>query len=52
MLETAKKLGEEFCEFVNQSYSPFHVVDLCRKALSSSGFIPLSENSNWELKKG
>lgn len=52
MLETAKKLGEEFCEFVNQSYSPFHVVELCRKALCDSGFTPLQENSNWELKRG
>lgn len=51
-MKKSKKLADFFLEFVNSSPSPFHVVDWCRKYLSSKGFTELSDVTNWEIKKG
>jgi aspartyl aminopeptidase len=43
LLDLSKKFGNEILEGLNQSVTPFHAVDYCRKKLLSNGFIELNE---------
>lgn len=45
-------LANELIDFINKSPSVFHVVDNVRTMLKEAGFIELSENERWAIKKG
>jgi len=47
----AKKLAQDFIEFVNKGIEPFHVVDACKKKLEKNGFTEIKESDNWSLNK-
>lgn len=49
--KTAKN-AEHFIKFVNDSPSPFHVVDECKKLLNAKGFQELFEKNVWKIEPG
>ncbi|XP_074617587.1 aspartyl aminopeptidase-like isoform X1 [Acropora palmata] len=48
--EEVKSAARKFIDFVNNSPSPYHVVDECRKVLVSAGFRELKEKDHWDIK--
>lgn len=46
--QTTKKL----CDFITASPSCYHVIENVRQMLENAGFLPLSENSSFELVPG
>lgn len=47
MSASAFQQAQGFLDFVNQSPTPYHVVNTVKKTLKSNGFEELSERSNW-----
>ncbi|KAG0689517.1 hypothetical protein C6P40_004895 [Pichia californica] len=47
MSNSALQQAQGFIDFVNQSPTPYHVVNTAKKLLKSNGFQELSERSNW-----
>lgn len=54
MSSTTLQYAQGFLDFVNQSPTPYHVVNTVKNELKSNGFVELSERTNWSgnLKKG
>lgn len=47
MTTSALQQAQGFLDFVNQSPTPYHVVNTTKKILKNNGFQELSERSNW-----
>ncbi|MDO4942771.1 MAG: M18 family aminopeptidase [Lachnospiraceae bacterium] len=47
-----QKAAKELFAFIENSPSPFHVIDNMKRMLNEAGFIELRENDRWNLKKG
>lgn len=47
-----KSAARKFIDFVNNSPSPYHVVNECRKLLVAAGFKELKEKDHWDVKPG
>eukprot|EP00906_Rhabdomonas_costata_P003950 RCo005934 len=47
LVAQAKQFSEKLLQFINQSPSPFHAVDICVKRLEKSGYKRLSEKASW-----
>ncbi|KRW99220.1 hypothetical protein PPERSA_07463 [Pseudocohnilembus persalinus] len=52
LIEGARKLSQEFLNFVNKAVSPYHAVQLAKNMLKDAQFQELTETQNWDLKKG
>jgi aspartyl aminopeptidase len=48
----AKKTVEEFLRFLDNSPSPYHVVDTTRKLLQKAGYKEWSKESIWNVQPG
>ena len=47
-----KNTAKNMLEFIDKSPSPYHAVKNVSDALSSAGFVRLSEGKKWELCEG
>lgn len=47
MSTSAVQQAQGFLDFVNQSPTPYHVINTVKKQLKDSGFVELSERNNW-----
>lgn len=50
MTSSAMQYAQGFLDFVNQSPTPYHVVNTVKRQLNESGFVELSERDNWAGK--
>ena len=51
-IEEFKQNTRDFCQFVEKSPSPFHVIEVAKKILVKNGFTEIKETDSWKLKKG
>lgn len=50
--EKVRNSAKALIEFINNSPSPYHVVDNCRNRLTAAGFVELKEKNLWSVAKG
>jgi len=50
--EKVRNSAKALIDFINNSPSPYHVVDNCRTRLTQAGFEELSEKNHWSISKG
>lgn len=43
---------QNLIDFINKSYSPFHVVENTKKMLKAAGFVELKENERYSIERG
>jgi aspartyl aminopeptidase len=46
------KETQNLIDFINKSYSPFHVIENAKKMLQKAGFVELKENERFSIKRG
>lgn len=46
------EIAKRFLEFVNQTGSPYHSVEVSKALLREAGFIQLKETASWQLARG
>lgn len=51
ILEISKKFAKEIINGLNESVTPYHAVDYCRRKLTENGFLEICEKYNLNLFK-